>query len=260
MFVNIVGLRSMPDGAFNKVDRDEGNPQDIRFVVKTLGDSEPPKDQSTLRDEVDSTLSVLRNIFGDDDTRFEEYFRPLLSLAQLGLVAGFPDTAHRALTKLQEDIVAREGGGIKNRYMKKLGINALWLGGIPLLVGLALTSLSTKYQPLYSFLFAWGGCMAGVWLSFGARRTYMSFKDLPVAVGDGLERHLRLLFSGLLTITVGLLFSTDVVVVKLGAISTSQFDQNAQIALLIGILSGFSEKVLPSKVARQASSFLDPVG
>ena len=251
----------MADGTF-KVCRDPENRRDIRFEVRE--DVEPvPEGQSKLRDEVDSALTVLRIIFpaDKDDDHFEEYFRQLLSLAHLGLASepAYPDVAHRALITLKEDIVSREGERIKNRYMKELGISALWLGGVPLLAGLGL-NLSTDYHPIYSFLFLWGGCMAGVWLSFGARRTFMRFKDLPLAVEDGLERYLRLLFAGLLTITVGLFFSSEVVVVELGAISTSQFNKCAQIALLIGILSGFSEKVLPSKLARQASSFLDSVG
>ena len=250
----------MPDGTFI-VFQDKENPRDIHFRVKE-GIESVPEDQSTLRDEVDSALTVLRSIFPKGDTRFEEYFRSLLSLAQLGLASepAFTDVAHRALIALKVDIVSREGGRIKNKYMKKLGITAFLLGVAALLVASGLHYLSPGYQPLYSFLFLWVGCMAGVWLSFGVRRTFMKFQELHVAEEDAVEPVLRLLFSGLMTITVGLLFSTKVVVVELGVLSTSQFTESAQIALLIGILSGFSEKVLPSKIARQASSLLDPVG
>ena len=249
----------MPDGAFI-VCRDTDNPRDIHFQLKKGVKSESvPKDQSTLRVEVDSALTILRSIFPKGDNRFEEYFKPLLSLAQLGLASkpAFTELAHSALIGLKEDIVSRESGGIKNQHMKKLGIDALWLSGAPLLVGLGLYYRSTEYHPLYSFFFLWVGCMAGVWLSFGTRRSFMRFKDLYVPEEDALEPFVRLLFSGLLTITVGLFFSTGIVKVELGDISTLQFNDSVQIALLIGILSGFSEKVLPSKIARQASSLFD---
>ena len=250
----------MPDGAFI-VFRDEENPRDIHFRIKE-GCESVPEEQATLRDEVDSALTVLRSIFPKGDTRFEEYFRPLLSLAQLGLASkpAFTDVAHNALVALKADIVSREGGRIKNKYMKKLGIAALLMAAAALLVASGVHHLPPGYQPLYSFFVLWVGCMAGVWLSFGARRTFMRFEELHVAEEDSLEPFLRLLFSGLLTITVGLFFSTEVVVVELGNLSTSQFSKSVEIPLLIGILSGFSEKALPSKIARQASSLLDPVG
>ena len=252
----------MANGAFI-VSQDKNNRRDIRFEIKKgVEPGAVPEDQATLRDDVDSALTVLRNIFPGDDPRFKEYFRPLLSLAQLGLAAepAFTDLAHRALIALKADVVSREGGRIKNEYMKKLGIAAVLMVAGALLVASGICFLPPEYQPLYSFCFLWVGCMAGVWLSFGARRTFMRFKDLHVAEEDSLEPFLRLVFSGLLTITVGLFFSTELLVVQLGNISTSQFDESAEIALLIGILSGFSEKALPSKIAKQASSLLEPVG
>ena len=83
-----------------------------------------------LRDKIDSTLTTIRMLFGDQTERFEEYFRPLLSLAQLGLVGASanPSLAQRALDSLKFEMVSREGAMIKNGYMKKLGKAALILG------------------------------------------------------------------------------------------------------------------------------------
>jgi hypothetical protein len=61
----------------------------------------------------------------------------------------------------------------------------------------------------------------------------------------------------LLTLLVGLLFSTEVVSVQLGSVNTAELDSNARLALLIGALCGFSEQALSSSVAQQASRMLD---
>jgi hypothetical protein len=73
---------------------------------------------------------------------------------------------------------------------------------------------------------------------------------------DRLEPVVRLIFAGLLTVIFGLLFSTGAVVVKVGALTTADFTRNLQIALLIGMIFGFSETALPSALASQASSFV----
>lgn len=246
----------MEKGAFI-VFRDTKDPKDIHFKVLSE-DTQIPEEQLNLRDEVDKVLVVLRMLFPDEnDARFEEYFRLLLSLAQTGLVGdgAQPKLAVRALLTLKNEIVDREAGRVKNKYMKNLGKKALWMGGPTFLVALVLNWLGAQLQ-LQSFLFLWSGCMAGVWLSFGARKTRLRFEDLHVLEGDRLEPVVRLIFAGLLTVIFGLLFSTGAVVVKVGALTTADFTRNLQIALLIGMIFGFSETALPSALASQASSFV----
>jgi len=68
-------------GAFT-VYRDEQNSKDIHFEMQV---ADVPREQLDLRDDVATTLTVLRMIV-TDETRFEEYFRSLLSLSQAGLV------------------------------------------------------------------------------------------------------------------------------------------------------------------------------
>src|SRR5947209_2856345 len=102
-------------GAF-VVSRDNGDPKDIRFEV-VAGSGPTPKEQVALKAEVESVLTVLRLLFTDEG-EFETYFRPLLSLAQAGLVGAHaqPEVAAGALVALKNEITAREGGKVKNRY------------------------------------------------------------------------------------------------------------------------------------------------
>lgn len=247
----------MPKGAF-RVYQEPDNPRDIRFEVCADATDRVPKDQSALRDEIDRSLVVLRMIFPQAHERFNDYFKQLLSLAQGGLVgeSAQPEAAHQALIVLKDQITAQEGGRIKNKYMKELGWKAILIGPVFLAVGFIFNSFHQLGSVLNSFLFLWTGCMAGVWLSFGARKRDFKFEDLHVLEQDRLEPFVRLFFAGLLTVILGLLFSTKVVVITLGSVESWQFTQDTQLALLLGMLSGFSEQVLPTKVAAKASELL----
>ena len=141
-----------------------------------------PESQLELRDEVDKTLTTLRLLFADDKERFEEYFRSLLALAQLGLVgdSANPKLAMRALASLKNEVLAREGARVKNQYMKKLGFASLVLGVPTLLIASIVSSCFPDYGQLSGFLYLWGSCMAGVWLSFGARKVILSFDELAI--------------------------------------------------------------------------------
>jgi hypothetical protein len=250
-------------GAF-QVSRDNEDPRDIRFsIVANAGP--PPKDQLNLKAEVEAALTVLRMLFADD-RQFETYFRPLLSLAQAGLVGQHaqPDVALGALTALKNEITAREAGKVKNRYMRTLGLRALWVGAPVLIVAVGLYLVTHNYwggksanlSIFINFLFLWSGCMAGVWLSFGARKTILRFEDLHIPEEDRLEPVIRLIFAGLLTVIIGLFFSLRVLTINLGAITTDQINVSVKLAALIGMLGGFSEKALSSAVARQASRLI----
>jgi len=246
----------MAKGCF-VVSRDIQNSRDIDFSLVS-GTGSVPDEQLRLRDEVDHALTVLRMVFDEKNTRFEEYFRPLLSLAQAGLVgdSAQPELGLRALSSLKAEITSREGGRIKNQYMKVLGRWALIVGGPALLLGLG-AAFAVQDQPLVrNFLFLWAACMAGVWVSFGARKTVFSFEDLHIPEEDRMEPLVRLVFAGLLTIIVSLLFSTHAIEVTMGAIKSSDLEKRSDVAFLIGMLCGFSEKALSSQVGKQASALL----
>ncbi len=251
-------------GAFI-VSRDTDDTRDIRFQTKE-NVSPVPKDQQKLKADIESALTVIRLVFSDDQ-QFENYFRPLLSLAQAGLAGEHadPEVAAGALVTLKNEITAREAGKIKNRYMKDLGKRAAAIGGPVLLLGIAMHLYIfarnradwPNFVVLTNFFFIWAGCMAGVWLSFGARKTVLKFEDLHIPEEDRLEPTVRLLFAGLLTLIVGLLFSLKAVVINLGSISSDQINSNAKVALVVGLLGGFSEQALSSAVTKQASQFLN---
>lgn len=242
----------MSKGAFI-VARDPNNNKDILFQI-TATASSVPKDQMKLKEEVEKTLVVLREILEGD--KFEQYFDQALSLSQAGLVgdAASPDAALSTLWQLQDQVVANEAGRIKNEYMKKLGKSALELG-VP--VSLLATCLYyfTDWE-LVTFLFLWCGSLVGTWISFGTRKNILKFADLNILEEDRLDPSIRLIFAGLLTLIVGLFLTTHAFIIKVGQMTTEQIGSDLKVALLIGVLCGISEKVLPSKISQKASQLI----
>jgi len=249
----------MPAKGFFTVFRDLENPNDIHFRQIKLEDGEViPEEQIKLRDDVDNAQITLRMLFAKEQEKFEEYFRSLLSLAQLGLVGNSanPGLATRALASLKHEILVREGGRIKNQYMRELGNMSLLFGIPALLIAFLIPHFAQDYPTVRSFLYLWVGSMAGVWLSFGSRKIELKFEELNILEKDRLNPSIRLIFAGLLTIVVGLMITTKAVVFELGGLSTNLFLENIQIPLLIGTFCGLSEQVLSNKVAQHASEFL----
>lgn len=246
----------MAKGSF-VVSQDQKDARDIRFDLDPKAPDPKPEEQLLLKDEIDGTLRVLQLLYPAGDKRYEQYYRPLLSLAQAGLAGDHADpiSGRRALASLRLEIIGIEAGRVKNTYMKLLGATAAILAAGALVV--ALIAWCYAMRNLAGFLILWTGTMGGVWLSFGVRKAVFEFEDLITPEKDRVEPIVRLVFTGLLSVIVGLIFSLKMVTVTLGAMSTASFPADCQLALLIGFLCGFSETALPATVAEQATRLLD---
>lgn len=243
-------------GAFT-VYRDQNDSCDIHFQQIELNGGAIPEDQLALKDEVENGLLVLRSLFPKGGAKFESYFHPLLSLAQLGLVGeANPYLALRTLKNLKLQVIVQEGAGIKNQYMRRLGFSALVIGFPTLVLALYLKHF-TALESYSSFCFLWSGCMAGVWLSFGIRKPKLRFEDLHVLEADRLSPYIRLFFAGLLTVVLGLLISTEAIAVSIGSLSTQDLEASSKIAFLIGVLCGVSEQTLSEKIGKTATNLVD---
>jgi hypothetical protein len=246
-----------PIGGYFVVSVPDDDPKDIKFQPISQATKPIPQEQVVLADEVSRTLSILRLLYDADEKKFMSYHSRLLGLARFGLVGptAQPLAAKGALQELRDGVVAAEAGRVKNRYMKQLGVKSAILCLLSIAVALLLNQF-TDLHVLANFIFLWGACMAGVWVSFGARKPQLAFDDLVIPEQDRLEPAVRLFFAGLLTMILGLLFELEVVVVKLGISTTAQIGVDPRVAILIGLLCGFSEQVLSTQVSQQASRFL----
>ncbi len=96
--------------------------------------------------------------------------------------------------------------------------------------------------------------MIGVWCSFAARKAILTFFDLARIEEDRLDPPLRLIFSGLLTFILGLIFLTGFANVVVGTFQGAHFIHDGAVALLIGALSGIAEKALPVAILQRAQT------
>nr|WP_299422659.1 hypothetical protein [uncultured Emticicia sp.] len=245
----------MAIGAFI-VSQNPSDSRDIYFQI-TSEVAEIPEDQQAFSEEVHRTLTVIQGLFPEGEHKFLGYYNSLLSLCQFAVVgpSAQPSYGLRALAIYQADVVAREGGRIKNNYMKKLGLWAAYMTIPSILVAYLYLEYNMIDLVTTCFFVLWGGCMAGVWLSFGSRKTIIKFESLHILEEDRLEPVIRLIFAGFLTITLALLFVTNVLNITIGNLLTSNINKDLKVALVIGIFCGLSEQVLSSAVTTQASKF-----
>lgn len=240
----------------------DSEPRDIYFGVIKPG--APPEVQS-LKNEIERTLSTLRLIYGTTQTKFDEAFVRLLHLAQVGLQGEDPavSEAKAALEALKMEIVNREAGRIKNEYMVKLGRWALLFGGLAL-AGFFVFEHNPQLPPdeLYRYrrvFLVWSGCMAGAWASFAARKVVLGFFDLAQLEEDRLDPALRLVFVGVLTTFLALVFVTGFANVIIGGFSAATLLSSGSTALLVGALAGLSEQALPAAMMERARALVDGV-
>jgi hypothetical protein len=236
----------------------DDNQPDIFFRVLKAG---CPAEQQQLKNEIERTLSALRIIYAEGTSgKFNEAFAKLLSLAQVGLVGQKPATsvAEAALDSLKSEIVDREAGRVKNDYMIKLGKWALafCLIGLILylLAGIDSGTIPAQVRSYRNFLLLWSGSMIGVWCSFASRKVIMSFFDLARIEEDRVDPPLRLIFTGLLTSILGLIFVTGFANIVVGTFEGAKFLNDGSIALLTGALSGLAEKALPGAIMQRAQT------
>lgn len=260
----------MTKGAY-KVVEDADN-RTIKVDLTCVSGESVPADQIELVQEINRTLTVLQMLFPQktDSERFLEYFRPLVSIARDGLEDedAKPDIARRALVELQSQVTTREAGRVKHRYMKRLAKyactnSAAWFCvAIGFLIAQEIPLLDwpvvIQSQTIACFFLLLSGCSAGVWLSFGARRTTLTFYELHIPEPDQLHPAMRVAFVMALTVILSLLFHHKVISLGIGELTSSAIYQTPTIAWLVGALCGFGEQLLSTQISEQASRFLSP--
>jgi hypothetical protein len=252
--------------------------QEILFEVTNEVFPIPP-DQLKLKADIETTMMTLKAILHDKNDKNEEalpktmtanqhryaaYQIKLLGIAETGLqTPADPNSARQPLEALQADILLREGPRVKNRYMKRLGVAAAALAAVSAVAYLVLRNNPQASDLLYAYrnLFVLlTGTMIGTWLSFGLRRSKIVFKDLSALEEDMMEPAVRLIFTGLIAITIAFVFATGMVNVTVGGLNSAHLLANGSSALLIGMLLGVSELALPGVLTRRASQFVSEVG
>lgn len=242
---------------------------DIIFAVKPEI-SQVSELQQKLHLEVERTLVVVRKLFENAPLELEKYFIQLLTLAQAGLVPenAQPAISINALKQVKNEIVDLKSGEIKNSYFKNLGATGIRLGLVPFCTALVF-KLSNFYFPNYvaienlsifaNFLLVWCSSLLGIWISFGARKTTLTFEELTTIEEDRLEPIMRMLFAGSISLVFSLLFYKEAITINLGTVSTKEISNDAFIAMIFGVSLGLSEQILGKKITKKAASLFDNI-
>lgn len=249
---------------------------DIFFGVLASPDP-PPKDQFELQINIDKVLRTCQRLYlrkkPEQLAKFRSYFTRLFRIAQLGLQGQNPAPLVAAfeLNSITSDLLDDEAAAIKTGYMVTLGRYAL-MYSIPMLslyallrllpesvLVSALTALHVNVELFACFLLLWVGCFLGVWLSYGIRKSKFSLVDLTTGDDDRLAPHIRLLFAGMLTMLIGILFALGLVQLSIGSVSVTDITQSPMLAFIVGAFCGISELALPASLGKRATTFIQSI-
>jgi hypothetical protein len=100
------------------------------------------------------------------------------------------------------------------------------------------------------------GAFIGGWASFATRKVVLSFEDLAALEDDRVEPPLRLIFTGILTTVLFLVFATGFANVSVGQFTSAAVLGSGSVATLTGLLAGLSEKILPAAILKQATTLI----
>jgi hypothetical protein len=278
-------------GSFQVSLLNEDDPRDLAFQPV----AEPTPEEIQLRAEIQGALTILRCLFPKVNKRelekraLNEYVRKLYTIALTGLERiSVPEAAAEELASFKDAVLLQEGPRVKNTYMGRLGARAaiLAVAGLVLYFGVraAAPHLSLDLLPTivagppfitpdgtqspgtqvvrdYSnFLLLWSAAMVGSWLSFGIRRVDMTFEDLARPEVDMVKPIFRLVFTGILALTLGLVFVTGMAQVSVGTLNTNDLTNAPLTAMLIGLFCGIGEQALTTTVGRRATQFVGEIG
>jgi hypothetical protein len=245
-----------------------------------------PDDQRSLMDELDAACAVLRaRLATRSPAQYERAFKQLLDLARASFGGEYAqvEQGRKSLEAFKARMVRQEGPTIKNEYLGKFALYALYASILIMICSAAIRGCfyyadtqgwvtkevvdekavstvlqSVRLDPRFSvihFGLLLSSVMWGVWVSFYFRNENWKFEQIEHPEADLAKPWARLLAHGLVAFMLALFFHMGVIVVSVGGISTSQFSQNATIALFVGLGLGFLDQTLASEVYRRYQEF-----
>ncbi len=252
-------------------------------ILYQFGKGEPTADQIALKSAIDRALSVVRKVVQPSDTERardrSDYIRALVGIASAGLEYGQAPLANGELATFRQDFVTREASALKNGYVRRLGLWAVFLAGLVLACFLAIDwnyvdYATPRFNDRYGFLAHFEpylhryqnlllvatGAAGGAWLAFLIRRPTLAFEDLTQLDEDLLTPGVRMTYTMLLSPLVGLLFWTGMVSISVGRFNTDSLARSGLVCLVVGALSGIASRGVATAVGRRADDFAAAIG
>jgi hypothetical protein len=214
-----------------------------------------PEDQRKISHEVyavRNTVKLLRERKRMADADADEFIERVKQAARAGCTGPNVDTvlAATALDDIRGDVVRRYGRMIAFKYL--LALAAWAVGGA--LLGFIVIGFS-RWRGLealsgYGYLIV--GSMGGAWLSVAASRWEIAFEGIQEFLDRSVEPSVRLLFVGLLAMTLGLFLQLGIIPVNIGEVHLTTLYAKPEWALFLGIVAGVGEKALSMQLLTRA--------
>ncbi len=204
-----------------------------------------------------------------------QYLQRLQRIAQIGLGRQYAQIgyARAALATIETEIFILRGFAKRRWYLMKCAIYA----AVGTIISLILYSehvcphlfdqlrlgACDRYRPIFLVL---AGSMLGMWLSIASGRVATSLEALEQVINDPVGPGLRILFVLNVAFAGSILLLSGMVEIKFGDFNTKSLGwdptsaASPMVTLLIGIFFGFSEKTLPTVLAKRASDFVQGLG
>lgn len=230
-----------------------------------VSQGEISKEQEELYISIEDIMSIINSSTLINDKSKKYYIDKLYDIALTGLSIDatevYPELAFKALEKLKEEILLRESSKVKNRYMGKLGRNVVGQTLFLLLLILGLNNFQYVNKDIANNLSSYGyvyiGTIVGAWISFGVRKPNLFFEELSIIESDGLSPKIRLIYVGLCSIIIFLFLKTEIVVISINNISTSDIKQSIEMQLALGASIGLIEYKISEKLFKKANLVID---
>lgn len=239
----------------------EGDAVEFNLKPRDTQD-EIPEEQRTLSHGIYGAAGVLKllneqKVFDKDQASLKEFRERLLQVAQVGLAASHVKSklAATALDQIRDEIVLRKGRPVQFRYLLVL---LQWAGLGAVVAGLVVAAAEIAVAGLRGYGWVLMGSMAGAWMSVAAGRREISFEELPYFLDSFLEPIIRLVFVGLLAVTVALFLHLDVLSISFLQVDFSEFAGNVGVALLLGVVAGIGERTLSVRLVKRAQEVVTP--
>lgn len=243
-------------GCFEVTENDKSKYDINCALISKYSEDGVCKEQLDLYKLIEEACSIIKSLEKTADKVKRSYFEKILSLAQVGLTGpnAQPELALASLKSLKQDIVIKESGRIKNKYMISLGIWSVSL----IFVGL-LALIITNYFKVYTiekYIYTFIGAMIGTWVSFGARKVELKFEELSVIEKDRLNHILRLIFVGISSNILLLFISSGIFEFSIGGLGSKEILDSKELQVLVGIIFGLIEYKLAIGLFNKANDII----
>jgi hypothetical protein len=236
--------------------REDAHPYDIAFQLQADVKGSVPKEQASLKSEVEKTLNVLRSLFAPDQEKFRRYFVELLALSRYGLVGptAQPAQAMSTLENLQQQIMDNEKGRAISAYVTALlKSQAIWLLVImALLVGIGGVmhyAFGREISAMnFQILLVAPGLLVGLTFSSFVRCRTITFYDLHAIEADRFGPGLKVAFAAVILFLTAAFLKAGVFEIKVGKTELSAFDHDYLSAFVFGAIVGIAQEPIIARI------------